>query len=88
MNRDHLLGHNAITQFEKETAYIRELARNYSISKSEAIRAQAALNLERIRGYYEDHPGCTQKHACLALNLSTTQVQHAVSKLRSEWKNK
>jgi hypothetical protein len=85
MNRDHLLGPQAISRFQEEANYLRNIASHYS---RQGIRDMAALNLERVREYYEDHPGCTQKHACRALNLTSTQVQVAVCKLRASWKDK
>jgi hypothetical protein len=85
MNRDHLLGPQAISRFQEESDYLRGIAANYS---RQGIRNTAAHNLERVRSYCEDHPGCTQKHICRALDLTPTQVHYAVVKLRATWKDK
>jgi hypothetical protein len=84
MNRNHLLGGQTKTDFESEIEYLRKLAYHVSVTHVDI----ATYNLERVRAYYEDHPGCMQKHACRALNLTKRQVETAVNKLRAEWRNK
>jgi hypothetical protein len=86
MKRDHLLGWHHADKLQEETDYIKNIAR--SVALVPGLRTNAAHNLERVRAFYEDHPGCTQKMAARSLNLTSTQVHFAVEKLRAEWRNK
>ena len=66
--------------------WIIDLARTAASAQlSPSVHDTAAFNMERVRGYYETHLGCCRKEAA---RVSWTQVQHAVRKLRAEWKNR
>jgi hypothetical protein len=69
--------------------WIIDLARTAASAQlSPSVHDTAAFNMERVRGYYETHLGCSRKEAARDLGLSWTQVQHAVGKLRAEWRNR
>ena len=85
MKRDHMLGGpQAFDRLSEEMDYIRRIAVD---ANDKRLRINAANNLEKVRRYYEDHPGCTQVQISRVLNLSRMQVYSAVQKLRNTWKD-
>ena len=77
---DHLLGF-APSLERRETLPIKRLP------DAEA-KEVAARNVERVREYFRDHPGCRYKEAATALNLSIDQTRRSVQKIRAEWKHR
>ena len=77
---DHLLGF-ALTLERRATLPIKRL------SDAEA-KANAARNVERVRKYFRDHPGCRYQEAASALDLSIDQTRRSVQKIRAEWKHR
>ena len=77
---DHLLGF-APTLERRATLPIKRLP------DAEA-KANAARNVERVREYFRNHPGCRYQEAASALNLSIDQTRRSVQKIRAEWRHR
>ena len=75
---DHLLGF-APSLERRETLPIKRLP-------DAQAKEVAARNVERVREYFRDHPGCRYQEAATALNLSIDQTRRSVQKIRAEWK--